>query len=369
MKKYESKIKICFVVRGLTKGGVRRFILNVLNELDNNSKYEVYIIHNEKELENKYKHIKTKFIKTKNKMLFDYFCSFNFFLFNKFDVIIYPKNVIPLNHFFLRGKKINIIHDLGYFEKKINAYPFLDTLFMKTFMKLSCKLGNKVLAVSNATKKDIIKRFNISKDKIKVIHEGIEPNFKVIKNNKVIEKTLKKYDVNKPFIFYSGSISPRKNISRILEAYKNINTDLKYELIITGLKKWSHEEIETELNKKSNKKIKLLGYVSEEELIHLYNSAELYLYPSLYEGFGLPILEAQACGCPVITSNLTSMPEVAGEGAILVDPYNTKQIEKAIVDILSNKELKNELINKGFNNIKRFSWKKTTDKIINECNK
>lgn len=171
-----DKIKICFVARGLTKGGVYRFIKNILLEIDglDDKNYEFYLIHDDLRFQNIFENIKEIYVKSDNKLLFDYIFSFSTILKNNFDVIIYPKNVIPLNHFLLKGKKVNVVHDLGYFEPSLNAYPFLDTLFMKTFMKASCKLSNRVLAVSKFTKNDIHEKFKIKKEKIEVIHEGVE---------------------------------------------------------------------------------------------------------------------------------------------------------------------------------------------------
>ena len=359
-------MKICFVVRALTKGGVYRFVNNILSELDNiNIQQEIYLIHDDNRLQNKFNHINEIYINT-SKLVFDYISSFNFIRKHSFGVLIYPKNVIPLNHFLLNGKKVNIIHDLGYFEKKLNAYPLFDTLFMKSFMKISCKLSNKVLAVSSYTKNDIIKRFNINKNKINVIYEGVESKYtKHTKFN--INKTLDKYKIKKPFLFYSGTISPRKNLHRTLKAFGFIKNIIPHDLVITGFAKWKSKHIDN-IIKSSGDRIKIIGYVEENELIDLYNSADLYLYPSLYEGFGLPILEAQACGCPVLTSNVTSCPEVAGEGAHLVNPYSEFDIAESINRILHDECYKAELVRYGYQNLRRFSWVKTTKKLLEFIN-
>lgn len=361
-------MKICFIVRGLSKGGVYRFIKNILFELNKIKKLEdtFYIVSNEEELKDRYKNIKTIYIKQKNKLIFDYISSYKAIKKNNFDVLIYPKNVIPLDHFLLKGKKINVIHDLAYFEKNLNAYPFLDTVFMKTFIGISCKKSDKVLAVSNSTKKDIMKRFKIPESKIKVIYEGVESTFKVIKNKNVLKETLKKYNIQKPFLFYSGSVTPRKNLKRVVEAFKIIQKNFDLDLVITGGVNWKSKEEFKLINQ--NKRIKMLGHIPEKELVHLYNSAEIYLYPSLYEGFGLPILEAQACGCPVITSNITSMPEVAGRGALLINPYNADEIANAIRKIMTNKKFKKNLVQEGFKNVKNFSWKKCAKGVLEVCN-
>lgn len=356
-------MKICFVVRALTKGGVYRFVNNILSELDDiNFQHEIYLIHDDNRLKNKFKNICEIHIKSR-KLVFDYILSFNVIRKHSFDVLIYPKNVIPLNHILLNGKKINIIHDLGYFEKSLDAYPLLDTLFMKTFMKTSCKLSDKVLAVSDYTKNDIHKRFNINKNKINVIYEGVESKFTKFKKNDS-QKTLYKYGIKTPFLFYSGSISPRKNLQRTLEAFALLKNEISHDIVITGFSKWKSKKIDNIITALKDR-VKIIGYVEENELIDLYSTADLYLYPSLYEGFGLPILEAQACGCPVLTSDVTSCPEIAGEGAHLVDPYSIEDIKRSILFIVHNQHYAQQLKKNGYANVKNYSWNISAYNIIN----
>lgn len=366
MKKGHKK-KIGIIIRGLSQGGVRRFVENILLEIDkfNALDFEFYAIHDEPNFENKFKNIKTCYIKSQNKLLFDYIRSVNILRKLNADVLIYPKNVIPLAHLLVKGRKVNVIHDLGYFESSIEAYPLWDTLFMKAFMKMSCKFSDKTFAVSNATKEDIIKRFGINEEKVVVINEGVEENFKIIKDKKRLNSTLKKYELNEKFLFYAGSVSPRKNLMRVLEAFNKVKDEIPHSLVITGNKAWVKDKFEDYVEENLKGRVKRLGFVSEDELVDLYNLADGYVFPSLYEGFGLPILEAQRCGCPVLTSNVTSCPEVAGDSAIIVDPYSVDDIAKGILALTKDEEKRKELIKKGFENIKRYSWDKTVDKILN----
>ncbi|MFW6025682.1 MAG: glycosyltransferase family 4 protein [Candidatus Woesearchaeota archaeon] len=168
---------------------------------------------------------------------------------------------------------------------------------------------------------------------------------------------MSKYSINKPFIFYVGSDVGRKNIKRLAKSFNSIEKQIPHELILAG-------NIRRQYN---SQRIKKIGYVNNEDLVQLYNQADLYVYPSLYEGFGLPILEAQACGCPVLTSNVTSMPEVAGYGAHIVNPYSEKEIAEGMEKILNDKKYREELIKKGFENVKRFSWEKTARDILKVC--
>ncbi len=227
-------------------------------------------------------------------------------------------------------------------------------------MKTSCQYGDLVLAVSNFTRQDLENRFNINAEKIAVINEGVEERFQVIKDEQRLNKTLSKYNLEKRFLFYSGSLSPRKNLKRVIEAFKNIKNDIPHDLVLTGTQQWGSHELDSNLGDR----LKVIGYVGEDELVDLYNSADLYLYPSLYEGFGLPILEAQRCGCPVLTSNITSCPEVAGEGALIVDPYSAEEIAAGILKILQDHIYRDELIEKGYKNLERYSWRQTAKQIL-----
>jgi len=360
--------KIGVIARGLTKGGVGRLLKNILREFDKRKEFDFYLIYNQKDFFKKesYKNITKIFIPVKNKLKFDYIDSYKKIKELNLDYTIYPKNVIPINHFKLNCKKINIINDLGYFEKSINAYPFLDTLFMKVFIKISCKKSDKILAISKSTKDDIIKRFHINKNKIKIINAGIENLFKKTEDKKSLKKTLKNLKIKKPFLFYSGEITPRKNIWRVLKSFNSIKNNIPHNLYITGGKIKNSKDILKYINTNLKNRVKILGFISEKDLVNMYNLADLYLYPSLYEGFGLPILEAQSCGCPVLTSNATSCPEVAGDGALIVNPYSEKEISKGILKILNNKNYKNIIIINGLKNIKRYGCKKTTNKILEE---
>lgn len=365
----DKHITIGILARGLTKGGVTRYIRNILSEFEkvNNKNISFFLFTDDKNFIGAFKNIKVIFVKNRNKPYWDYFRIIPSLLKVKPDIIFYPKNIIPFTHGLLRAKKINIIHDLAHFEKNMKAYPFLVILYMKIFMKLSCQIADKIIAISKYTKQDIINRLGINSEKIAAVYEGVEDKFRVIHNSEKLNSTLKKYELTKPFLFYSGSISPRKNLLRMLKSFYKIKDQIPHNLVVVGAKTWGSDKVYKYISENLKNRVKILGYVSDEELVDLYNMADMYLYPSLYEGFGLPILEAQACGCPVLTSNVTSCPEVAGDSAMIVNPYSTDEIAEAILKIFTDKNLREDLIKRGHENIKRFSWKKTAERILNIC--
>ncbi|MFA5993198.1 MAG: glycosyltransferase family 1 protein [Candidatus Pacearchaeota archaeon] len=262
------------------------------------------------------------------------------------------KGVAPI---FGKFKKIVTIHDiipLIYPEQ----FKSKDLFYWRVIFPQYIRKVDRIITSSENTKKDLMKLLKVSEEKINVILLAQDEIYKPIKNKGVLDKIKEKYSLSNNFIFYSGSINPRKNLKRVIEAFQQIQSKIDYDLIITGGTIWKSKH-ETEMIS-NNSRIKVLGLVPKEDLVSLYNLAKVYVYPSLYEGFGLPILEAQACGCPVITSNISSMPEVSGNGAILVDPYDVDEIARSMERIIRDKKLRNSLIKEGYKNVKRFSWDK-----------
>ncbi|HMS51284.1 MAG: glycosyltransferase family 4 protein [Sphingobacteriales bacterium] len=356
---------LAFVVRGLILGGVSRFITNVLAQIAQIPTVQLTIIgdgQNYNAPSNANHVLANKYI---HKLQFDYWHSYQLLKKIQPQAAIYPSNVIPLNHFGLPHKKLNVMHDLGYFEPKINAYPFLDTLFMRTFMPISCKKANTVLAVSEFTKQDIVHRFGLNPDKIVVINEGVEPIFRIKPNPETLQIIQQKYQIHHPFWFYAGSISPRKNLLRLLQAFQSIMHQIPHHLYITGLIGWDIKPV-MDLIEQLKHRVHLLGHIPETELPGFYHLAHAYLYPSLYEGFGLPILEAQAANCPVITANTTACATTAGNNsALLVNPLSTAEIAQAMLQLANNEQLRQQLILSGQANLAKYSWFTTAQTMVN----
>ena len=256
---------------------------------------------------------------------------------DKLDVLFIPAHTIPLIHK-PNLKTVITVHDLGS-EYLSSMHQLKQRLYLKWITHYQFRSATKLIAVSKATKNDLVKKMGIDPKKIEVIYEGYD--------NKLFKPDTKDNSLSTYYLFV-GTIQPRKNLERIIKAVAK----LKQKLVIVGVRGWMSDKI-YKLGQKEG--VKFLGYVPDEKLPALYSGAIALVFPSLFEGFGLPLIEAQACGCPVLTSNTSSMPEIAGKGAIYVNPYSVESIIRGIREIGKVRE---KLIKFGFENVKRFSWEK-----------
>ncbi|HCL56894.1 MAG TPA: hypothetical protein DHW82_07795 [Spirochaetia bacterium] len=349
------------------RAGVYRYTYNLiknLSELDQENRYFILL---NKDYEFDFPlppNFQKVILSSSSRFIFDYF-SIPFFSWRKkIDYYLFPKNTFsPL----VKGKKIPVYHDIIYFEKKIGfrEFKFFDHLHHTLMIRLGKFFSRIDLTVSDFTASRMKTLLKIPEKKIRIIKEGVETHFKKIEDNDYLKSVKDKFNLETPFFFYSGSLSPRKNMLKVLEAFELIKDKIPHRIYFTAGKSWGDQEIHDFIQKNTlEKRVVKLGFLSEEELVALYNLADAYLYPSLYEGFGLPILESQACGCPIITSNRSSCPEIAGEGALIVDPYQKEEIAEAMLQIAGNYELRNSLIEKGRANIQNYSWKKAAKEFL-----
>ena len=198
-----------------------------------------------------------------------------------------------------------------------------------------------------------------------MVYNGKNERFKPL-NQKEVAEVKQKYNLDFPFILFVGVLQPRKNIPTLIKAYYKLKKEgIKDKLVITGGKGWQYKEIfETVERLNLQKEVIFTGHIPDDDLPKLYNAADLFAFPSLYEGFGIPPLEAMACGIPVITSNTGSLPEVVGDAGIMVDPYDIDGLAKAMYEVLNNEGLKEEMVKKGLERAKMFSWKKCAKEVL-----
>lgn len=230
-------------------------------------------------------------------------------------------------------------------------------------LKRALKKCTQILTVSRNTRNDLLQWFDVSPDKIMIAPCAASSLFKRLKkSDPKLKEVVELFDLPKQFILAVGTLSPRKNFTRLIAAYKQLlRTHPHAHLVIVGDKGWDYHKT---LRSVDPDKVHLVGYVEGEDLVALYNLAELFIFPSLYEGFGIPLVEAMTCGCPVASSNVSSIPEVTGGAAILFDPYSIETIENAMRAILDSPSLSKELTQKGQKRAKEFSWDKTAKKIL-----
>lgn len=268
------------------------------------------------------------------------------------------------------------IHDIGPLTHR-HFFTFKDHMFMKSSLKQAIFKAKAIICVSKATadsvEKYAKKRYNIClKERLHIIYEGVDKSFfnpPVTKD--ITDFHLVKPFTNKPFILTVGQLSPRKNLKSVLDAFKNIKDKLpELQLIAVGGNGWDYKEINDYVNLLDlNESVHFLGYVSENLLRFLYREARVFVYPSLFEGFGLTVLEAMASGCPVISSNSTSLPEVCGNAALLVDPTDINLLSTQILKVCQDNDLRKELILKGENRAKKFTWEETACNTFDLYNK
>lgn len=267
----------------------------------------------------------------------------------------------------ISGRSLVTIHDLMY----LNYPEFLEPEWVKSYkrdVKWSLKRADLIVVESNFVKDDIFKNFNIPKNKVRVIYNGIGGHFRVRKDLPK-EHIMKKYNIKYPYILFVGTLEPKKNLVRLVEAFSQLlrSQTRKFNLVLAGSKGCLNyrEKIEQKIKDLNlEKEVILTGYIQDEDLPKLYASAELFVFPSIFEGFGIPPLEAMASGLPVIASNAASLPEVVGDAGILVNPFSTEAIAKAISSCLSDDKLTKILIHKGLKRAKLFSWEVTARQTL-----
>ena len=243
-------------------------------------------------------------------------------------------------------------------------------------IRRSAQLADLIISVSEFTRQDIINYCGVPESKVKTILLGVDEAFKPLPGEEKIAKFKEKFGLNKPF-FFSLGIVPRKNTERLLKAFANFRYRNDFQLVLAGYHggqgipsadSWFEKYVSIIKEKKLEDQVKFVGSLGEDELVLFYNTAYAFVFPSLCEGFGIPVLEAMACGLPVITSNISALPEVAGDAAILIDPYQEGAIRLAMEDLVDNEQLRRDLVQKGFENAKRFSWRKMAEEIRQEYN-
>ena len=255
-------------------------------------------------------------------------------------------------------KTLLTVHDLSFIRVPETASPSLRA-YLERVVPRSARRADHILADSEATKRDLIELYNLPPEKLTVLLSGVDPRFQPVGDSVVIMTTRSRYNIGeRPYILSVGTVQPRKNYSRLVQALANLRQSGEdVGLVIVGGRGWLEDTIyETIRETGMEEFVRFTGFAEEDDLPALYSGAVCCALPSLYEGFGIPVLEAMACGTPVVTSNISSLPEVAGEAGLLVNPYDVEELTETLKRVIGDSGLREDLIQRGFEQAKRFTW-------------
>jgi glycosyltransferase involved in cell wall biosynthesis len=263
-------------------------------------------------------------------------------------------------------KSVVTIHDCIHLRFPQYLPNRLAYAYARSSLWFATHRSNRVLTVSEASKRDILRYFRVPDRKIDVIYNAIDERFGAPPTSEEIERVRDRYQLNAPFVLYAGNIKPHKNLERLIEAFHTLRRgDLEHvKMLIIGDEISKYATLRRAVHRyKLHKHVRFFGFVPDKTLAVLYRLARAFVFPSLYEGFGLPPLEAMASGTPVITSNLSSLPEVVGDAALLIDPYDADAIADAMRRVLLDSDLREDLRQRGLRRVAEFSWDRSVRRI------
>lgn len=279
-------------------------------------------------------------------------------------VLFVPAHVLP---FYCPPPAVVTVHDLGYRHYPEAHRPF-DRWYLEWTTRRHCRVARHLVVDSQATRQDLIDFYGADPARLSVVYLGRDENLQRVEAPEVIAQTKARYHIEGDYLLYLGTLQPRKNLVRLIEAFQLALASVpqpELKLVIAGQRGWLYDAILERVRQLGlTGRVIFAGYVAAEDKAALLSGALAYLLPSLYEGFGLPVLEAMACGTPVLTSNCSSLPEVAGQAAWLVDPHQTDDIAAGLVELITNADLRRRLVEQGYRQIQQFSWPYAARQVV-----
>ena len=271
------------------------------------------------------------------------------------DLLFVPAHVLPAIH---PRRSVVTVHDLGYVYFP-EAHPPRQRWYLDTTTRWQARTGAHLIADSAATKRDLIEQYRTRPTRITVAYPGLDPHVYRVDDPEEIARVKAKYQIASEYVIYLGTLQPRKNLARLIAAFLQLPTS-NLHLLLAGKPGWYSDQ----LLQQANERVNFIGYVDAADKNALLSSAAAFAFPSLYEGFGFPVLEAMACGTPVLCSNTSSLPEVGGDAALQVDPLSVDDISRGLREIVSNEGLRRTLIERGYEQIKRFTWQACAETVL-----
>ncbi len=261
-------------------------------------------------------------------------------------------------------KRLLTVHDLSFVHHPDAFVPSLQR-YLQRVVPRSIDQADLVLADSAHTRNDLIALFDVAPAEVTVIYPGVDSRFQPEPVPGERRRLRERYSIgDKPYVLSVGTLQPRKNYGHLIRGFVRFQADIgsEMELLIAGGRGWLYEDIVREVEKHDG--VRLLGFVEDEDLPALYRGADLFALTSLYEGFGLPVLEAMACGTPTICSNTSSLPEVAGDGALLIDPLNPSELTEALMQMVEDKDLRERMVSRGLAQAANFTWERSARDLL-----
>ena len=276
------------------------------------------------------------------------------------DVLFVPAHVLPMFH---PRRSVVTVHDLGYRDVR-DAHPTAQWLHLEASTRWNARMSARVFADSQATKEDLIRYYGTPADKITVAYPGVDPSLRRVDDVEHIQAVKAQYGVEGEYLLYLGTLQPRKNLARLIEAFGKSQAR-GHTLVIAGKKGWLYDDLFSQVKRLNlERRVVFSGYVSDADRAALLSGATALVFPSLYEGFGFPAVEAMACGTPVICSNTSSLPEAVGDAAMLIDPLDGEAIAAAIDRIIADAGLRGQLVGRGVVQASRFTWRSCARTVL-----